>query len=137
MYTVGSHYSAVEIYMVFALHTEKKATLWSDYESTIDTPWLGLTGEPWGAFPEFFGEQIRQENASTLHNDSLRELVYNMNKYLTGARGLKFEGCHMQTLAPVLDERYRKLSFWQPMVPPVTTKPGSMTTPRALNVGEL
>ena len=26
--------------MVFALHTEKKAKLWSDYKSTIDTPWL-------------------------------------------------------------------------------------------------
>ena len=87
--------------MVFALHTEKKAKLWSDYKSTIDTPWLALTGEPWGAFSEFFGEQIPQENASTLHNDSLRELVYNMNKYLTCARRLKFEGCHMQTLAPV------------------------------------
>ena len=66
--------------MVFALHTERKAKLWSDYKSTIDTPWLALTGEPWGAFSEFFGEQIPQENASTLHNDSLRELVYNMNK---------------------------------------------------------
>ena len=53
--------------------------------------------EPWGAFSEFFGEQIPQENASMLHNDSLRDLVYNMNKYLTGARRLKFESCYMPT----------------------------------------
>ena len=37
--------------MVFALHTEKKAKLWSDYKSTIDSPgWLALKGEPWGAY---------------------------------------------------------------------------------------
>ena len=41
----------------------------------------GLYGRAMGAFSEFFGEQIPQENASTLHDDSLRELVYNMNKY--------------------------------------------------------
>ena len=87
--------------MVFALHTEKKAKLWSDYESTIDTPWLALTGEPRGAFSEFFGKQIPQENMGTLHKDSLRELVYIMNKYSTCARRLEFESCHMQTLAPV------------------------------------
>ena len=120
--------------MVFALRTEKKAKLWSDYESTIDTPWLALTGEPWGAFSEFFGEQIPQENASTLHNDSLRELVYNMNKYLTGARRLKFESCYIQTLAPVAE----------PGVVVLTThgaasddKACSVTTARALNEGEL
>ena len=119
--------------MVFALHTEKKAKLWSDYESTIDTPWLALTGEPWGAFSEFFGEQILQDNASTLHNDSLCELVYSMNKYLTGARRLKFESCHMQTLAPGA----------APEVVVLTThgaanddKAGSMTTPWALEEGE-
>ena len=120
--------------MVFALHTEKKAKLWSDYKSTIDTPWLALTGEPWGAFSKFFGEQIPQENASTLHNDSLRELVYNMNKYSTCARRLKFESCHMQTLAPVA----------APEIVVLTThgaasddKACSMTTPRALDEGEL
>ena len=119
--------------MVFALHTEKKAKLWFDYKSAIDTPWLALTGEPWGAFSEFFGEQISQENASTLHNDSLRELVYNMNKYLTCARRLTFESCHMQTLAPVA----------APEIVVLTThgatsddKACSMTTPRALDVGE-
>ena len=118
--------------MVFALHIEKKTKLWSDYESTIDTPWLALTGELWGAFSEFFGEQIPQENANTLHNDSLRELVCNKNKYLTGARRLKLESCHMQTLAPVA----------APEVVVLTThgaasdyKACSMTTPRAWNEG--
>ena len=67
--------------MVFALPTEKKAKIWSDYEPTIDTPKLALTGEPWGAFSEFFGEQIPQDNTSTLHKDNLRQLVYNMNTY--------------------------------------------------------
>ena len=47
--------------MIFALHTDKKAKLWSDYDSTKDTPWLALTGGPWGAFSEFFGEQIPQD----------------------------------------------------------------------------
>ena len=60
-----------------------------------------ITGEPWGAFPECLGEQIPKDNASTLHNDSLRQLVYNMTRYLTGAPMLKTESCHMQTLAPV------------------------------------
>ena len=120
--------------MVFALHTEKKAKLWSDNKSTIDTPWLALTGEPWGAFSEFFGEQIPQENGSTLHNDSLRELVYNMNKYSTCAGRLKFESCLMQTLAPVA----------APEIVVLTThgaasddKACFITTPRALDEGEL
>ena len=30
-----------------------------------------------------------RDKASTLHDDSLRELVSSMNKYLTGARTLK------------------------------------------------
>ena len=98
----------------------------------MDTPWLTLTGEPWGAFSEFLGEQMPQENASMLHNDSLRDLVYNMNKYLTGARRLKFESCHMQTPVAALE------------VVVLTThgaasddKACYMTTPRALNEGEL
>ena len=75
-----------------------------------------------------------QENANTLHKDSLRELVHNMDKYLTGARRLKFKSCHMQTLAPVA----------APEAVVLTThgaasddKACSMTTPRALNEGEL
>ena len=118
--------------MVFASHTGKEAKLRSDYEPTVDTPWLALTGELWGAFSEFFGEQILQESAITLHNDSLRKLVYNMNMYLTGARRLNFESCHMQILAPMA----------APEVVVLTThgttsddKACPMTTPRALNEG--
>ena len=54
-----------------------------------------------GRFSEIYGEQMPQDNASTLHNDTLHEMVYNMNNYVTATRTLKIESCHMQTLVPV------------------------------------
>ena len=82
---------------------------------------------------EFFGEQIPQNNTSTLHNDSLREMIYNMIKYLTGDRTLQSESCHIQALTPVA----------APKIIILTThgaasddEAGSMTPPTALNEGE-
>ena len=49
-----------------------KPKLWSNYEPTRDTPYLALTGEPWGVFSVFFGEKIPRDIGSTLYNDTLQ-----------------------------------------------------------------
>ena len=61
-------------------------------------------------------------------------MIYKMNKYLTGDRTLQTESCHIQALAPVAAAEIIVLTTHGAAS---DDKAGSMTTPTALNEGEL